>query len=129
MSSAGVAELICADPAAYVERAIEFGLDRTKLQTFRDRLRDCRSSSVLFDTPRLVRTLEERFKEMWRAYADGSQTPPDLTNLPLYRDIAIEFDAQRAELMSVEDYLDFYRRRLQQLSDYTFIPRDGRAHR
>jgi hypothetical protein len=99
------------------------------LQSYRDRLKNCRESSVLFDTPGLVRSLEQRFGEMWQAWHDGVQTPPDLTNIELYRDIAIGFDEIRPEVLSVSGYLDFYRQKLTTLSDYTFVPQDGRAFR
>jgi predicted O-linked N-acetylglucosamine transferase (SPINDLY family) len=129
ISAAGLPDLIATDAEEYVERAIALGRDRALLQSYRDRLKNCRESSVLFDTPGLVRSLEQRFGEMWQAWHDGVQTPPDLTNIELYRDIAIGFDEIRPEVLSVSGYLDFYRQKLTTLSDYTFVPQDGRAFR
>ena len=129
ISAAGLPDLIVTEPDAYVEKAIALGRDRGLLQGYRDRLRDCRETSVLFDTPGLVRTLEQRFEEMWRDWRDGVQAPPDLTNIELYRDIAMGFDAVRPEVLGVSGYLDHYRKELREMSDYRFVPRDGRLFR
>jgi predicted O-linked N-acetylglucosamine transferase (SPINDLY family) len=126
LSAAGLPELIAASAEDYVRMAIDLGRNREKLTALRDRLKDCRTDSVLFDTPLLTSRLEDLFEQMWEDYRDGKQTRPDLTNLDLYRDIGIELDADDVEMLSVPDYFERYRQKLAERSFYSFVPPDGR---
>jgi len=129
ISAAGLPDLVCSKSEDYVARAIDLGHHPEKLLAYRQRLQGCRESSVLFDTPSLVRTLEERYDAMWRDYRQGRQRAPDLTNLDLYRKIGIEIDNDNVELVSVENYTDLYKENMINRSTYSFIRPDDRVYK
>jgi len=62
--AAGLPELIVS-PDDYVVRAVALGRDRARLAGYRHRLLTSRETSLLFDTPGLVRALEGLFRRMW----------------------------------------------------------------
>jgi predicted O-linked N-acetylglucosamine transferase (SPINDLY family) len=126
MRSAGLPDLICSSGEDYVAMAIDLGLNRDKLIAYRQRLVSARDSSVLFDTPLLVRCLEQLFTTMWRDYVQGEQFPPDLTNLDLYREVGIALDQDDVEMLSQPDYEERVRQTFIQKSRYCFVPKDGR---
>jgi len=129
ISAAGLPDLVCSKSEDYVARAIDLGHHPEKLLAYRQRLQGCRESSVLFDTPSLVRTLEERYDAMWRDYRQGRQRAPDLTNLDLYRKIGIEIDNDNVELVSVENYTDLYKENMINRSTHSFIRPDDRVYK
>lgn len=90
MRAGGVPDLVCATSADYVERAVALGLDRAKASELSRGLLAARTTSVLFDTSRLVRKLEGLFDEMWRDAEAGSIPVPDLTNLEVYCEIGTD---------------------------------------
>lgn len=106
--AAGLPELVCATPNEYVVRAIGLGNDRSRLAALRDRLIAGRDTCALFDTPRLVRALEDRYTEMLRAPVPV----PDLRNLDVYRDIALDNDLPAMELLDDVAYAEHYRNKL-----------------
>lgn len=95
--SAGLPELVCADPEEYVGRAVALGRDRGALLRYRDRLTAGRDNCALFDTPRLVRGLEELYAAMWRDLEKGRLPRPDLRNLDVYLELGSGFDHDAAE--------------------------------
>ena len=58
LTAAGCPELITGDLASYEEKAVGLATDAATISEFKSRLADVRTSGVLFDTPRFVRTLE-----------------------------------------------------------------------
>ncbi|MEI7516548.1 MAG: tetratricopeptide repeat protein [Betaproteobacteria bacterium] len=58
LTAAGCPELITVDLASYEEKAVGLATDAAAISEFKSRLEDVRTSGVLFDTPRFVRTLE-----------------------------------------------------------------------
>ena len=106
--AAGLPELVCSTPNEYVVRAIGLGTDRARLADLRRRLIAGRDTCTLFDTPRLVRALEARYAEMLR-----SAVPvPDLRNLDIYRDVALDNDLPNMELLDDATYRDHYQNKL-----------------
>jgi predicted O-linked N-acetylglucosamine transferase (SPINDLY family) len=106
--AAGLPEMVCTTPNDYVVRAIGLGNDRARLKALRERLVAGRDTCTLFDTPRLVRALEARYDEMLR-----SPIPmPDLRNLDVYRDTAMDNDLPAMELLDDAGYAEHYRAKL-----------------
>jgi predicted O-linked N-acetylglucosamine transferase (SPINDLY family) len=110
--AAGLPELVCDSPGELVERAVAFGLDRAALAPLRARLRAGRDTCTLFDTPRLVRSLEVLLHEMWKDYLAGALPRPELRNLGGYLDVASSFEPDRDELQLREDYEAFWLEKL-----------------
>lgn len=123
--AAGVPELIAASPADYVARAVALGRDRPLLAAYRQRLLAARGSSLLFDTPRLVRSLEGLFREMWGAFTSGRLPRPDLTNLDAYLEIAVGLDHDGAEFVGADAEV-LYRRGLAARHAFSPLPSDTR---
>ena len=63
--AAGIGELVCPTHEIYVARAIELARDPQRISALKQRLIAGRQSSLLFDTPRLVRDLENLYRGMW----------------------------------------------------------------
>ena len=106
--AAGLPEMVCSTPNDYVVRATGLGNDRARLKGLRDRLIAGRDTCTLFDTPKLVRALEARYSEMLRLPVPV----PDLRNLDVYRDIALDNDLPAMELLDEPAYAEHYRSRL-----------------
>lgn len=72
----GLPELVTADPARYVHRAIELLRDPARLANLRDRVAHAVATAPLFDAARFTRTLEAVFFDAWEAFtADSACTP------------------------------------------------------
>jgi predicted O-linked N-acetylglucosamine transferase (SPINDLY family) len=124
--AAGMAEMICASPEEFVQRAIELGRDRPRLAALRAKLKANRDTCVLFDMPLLVRSLEQRYEEMWQDFRTGRLPRPDLTNLEVYNEIGMELDRDDVEMQAVDDYLDRYRRALAAKAESIYLGPDPR---
>jgi len=107
--SAGLPELVVLDPAAYVERAVAFGLKPAQIQTYKAKLAKERGRSTLFATDKLVAKLEALYKEMCADYRKGALPKPNLDNLDPYYEVGIEFDHDRQEVLAVADYEGLYK--------------------
>ena len=77
----GIGELVCPTQEVYVARAIELGRNPKKISELKERLTVARQSSALFDTPRLVRELENLYRGMWEEFQAGRRPVPDLIQL------------------------------------------------
>ncbi|MBF0342386.1 MAG: hypothetical protein HQL95_15685, partial [Magnetococcales bacterium] len=93
VSAAGLGELVCATPEAYVEQAVALGLNPSRLRELRDRLEGQRAHCVLFDMTALARHLEDLFVEMRADFLADRLPRPDLANLEIYQRIAIGLDS------------------------------------
>lgn len=124
--SAGLPELVCQSPAELVERAVRFGLDRASLAPLRARLRENRASSTLFDTPLLVRKLEELYRGMWDDYVTGELPRPRLDNLDAYLEVGASLDPDALELQMLTDYEAFWLEKLAARHRYRPLTADGR---
>jgi predicted O-linked N-acetylglucosamine transferase (SPINDLY family) len=107
--AAGLAELVCAGPAEYVTRAIELGREPQRLTELKERLAAGRDTCLLFDTPLLVRRLEDLYCGMWEDFQRGRLPIPDLRNMDIYREIGLEQDLKTIELLDDEAYRALYR--------------------
>jgi hypothetical protein len=126
ITSAGLGDLVCTTPDEYVAKAVELGLDAAKRDAYRTRLKAGRDTCVLFDTPLLVRSLEDVYARMWAEYTAGKMPRPDLTNLDVYNDIGIALDQDNVELLAVPDYQDKYRAELARRDAFGYLPPDRR---
>ena len=106
--AAGVGELECSSPDDYVARAIELGQNREKLAVIKAKLAVGRDASLLFDTPKLVRNLEDLYRQMWGDFKNGTLPVPDLANLDIYHDIGLELEIENAETLSDDAFHALY---------------------
>jgi predicted O-linked N-acetylglucosamine transferase (SPINDLY family) len=126
VGAAGLPELICRSPADYVTLAVEFGRHPERLAETRERLVRGRDACLLFDTPLLVRHLEELYREMWADFRGGRLPIPDLRNIDLYREIGMSQDFENIELFDDSAYRALYRDRIAARSDLYPVPPDCR---
>lgn len=126
ITSAGLGDLVCTAPDEFVAKAVELGSDRAKLSALRARLKANRDTCVLFDTPLLVRSLEDVYARMWDEYTRGQMPRPDLTNLDVYGEIGTALDQDDVELLDVPDYEDKYRAELAKRDEFGYLRPDPR---
>lgn len=127
--SAGLPELVCLDADAYVQRAVALGHDRTTLSSYRVRLLAARDTCVLFDTPLLVRRLEELYQSMWHEHEAGTLPRPDLRNLDVYLELGAALDYETMGSTTDDPFLDGWRERLEQRHALRAIAPDDRLCR
>jgi len=124
--AAGLGELACPTRDAYVAKAIELGHNREKLAAIKQKLIAERDTCTLFDTPRLVRNLEDLYRQMWADYKRGVLPAPDLRNMDIYHEIGLGLDLENIELLSDEAYLSLYREKLEEYHRSYPVQPDGR---
>jgi predicted O-linked N-acetylglucosamine transferase (SPINDLY family) len=124
--SAGLAELACATPEAYVQTAVRLGLDPDTRRRCRQTLQQARGHCPLFDTAGLVRGLEHLVDGMWADYAADALPVPDLTNLELYAEIGREEVHELIDGLSDAQYEDQYRRGIAYRHALSPVPPDWR---
>jgi predicted O-linked N-acetylglucosamine transferase (SPINDLY family) len=124
--AAGMAELDCASPQEFVDRAVAMGRDRSIAQGYRERLAAGRDSCVLFDTPLLVRSLEELYRGMWEDFREGRLPVPDLAGLETYLEIGSAIDHEAEEVQAIKDYKSWWRDKLAAYHALRPIPPDKR---
>lgn len=124
--SANLPELICESPEDYVKKAIALGKNPNALRKLRDKLAKNRDSCVLFDMEGHVRSLEGLYSQMWQDFQQGALPKPDLTNLDVYHEIAIEEDHEAQEMLAIQDYNGFYQERLARRHKFRPVREDKR---
>ena len=123
VTAAGLPELVCHTPEHYVARAVELARDRPQLAALRARLGASRDTCTLFDTPGLVRSLEDLYAGMQEDRRAGTLPRPDLANLDLYHEIGAAEDLDVMETLDDTAYLARYRERLADLdADFPIRP-------
>jgi len=122
--AAGLHELVCDSPESYEREAIRIGLDADLRHGYKQRLRMMRTACTLFDTRGLVQNLETLYARMWQDYCRGALPIPDLTNLPVYNEIACEADHERGDWLAVSD--ERYRAELHYRHAISPLPADAR---
>ena len=127
--AAGIGELVCPNPESYVARAIELGRDSGQLLKFKQRLAAKRNISLLFDTPRLVRDLEDLYRGVWEEFQQGRLPVPDLANLEIYHEIGVELSLLNAAPAADEDYRRAYGDRLGTYNVLYPLPSDSRLRK
>jgi predicted O-linked N-acetylglucosamine transferase (SPINDLY family) len=124
--AAGIPELVCASAQEYVERAVAFGHERSRLEPYREKLRQGRESCTLFDMPGLVRNLEGLYAQMWDDHRNGRVPRPNLANLDTCLEVGIQVNHDEFELQSVADYEGFWLERLGRRQRFRPIDPDAR---
>ena len=124
--AAGIPEMVCDTPAAFVEKAVALAQNPSELSRIRKKLADNRDRSMLFDTESLVRHLEGLYEEMWQEYAAGELPQPDLTNLETYLDIGVGLDHDATEMLNTADYPAHYLNALEKRHSYCPLAADAR---
>ncbi|MGE7369477.1 glycosyl transferase [Neorhizobium sp. NPDC001467] len=126
VSAAGIAEMVCATPEAYVARAIGYFADRAALARVRASLQQQRDTSVLRDIPALARRLEALFWQM-QAEAERGETPvPDLRNLDVYYEIGAELTQHGDAFEDEGRHAERYRQALIEWDAFSHLPNDTR---
>jgi predicted O-linked N-acetylglucosamine transferase (SPINDLY family) len=126
VSAAGLEELACPTPEAYVAKAIELAHDREKFAAIKSKLAAGRDSCLLFDTPRLVAALEGLYRQMWSDFKRGTLPVPDLRNLDIYQEVGLGLDLENIEALSDDAYRQLYREKLAEWHRCYPISHDGR---
>lgn len=124
--AAGQPELIAETADAFVAQAVALGRDREAAKDLRARLIAGRDTCVLFDTPLLVRRLEDLYAEMAADHGAGRLPEPDLRNLDVYLDVGIAVDHETTEVQTIVDYHGWWRERLDRRRRARAIPPDHR---
>ena len=119
-------ELICYTSDDFVARAVEYGNSTEKREALKQKLRTNRDTCVLFDTPLLVRSLENLYRDMWKEFSNGRLPRPDLSNLDLYHDIGVALDKGDVELLVLPNYNDVYQQGLAERHAYSYLREDDR---
>jgi predicted O-linked N-acetylglucosamine transferase (SPINDLY family) len=111
--AAGLPELICDTPQAFVQRAIELASTPAAVAALKTKLEMNRDSCVLFDMEKLAASLEALYAGMCADYLQGALPQPDLANLGAYLRAAAEYDHDAQEMLALApDYDAFYRGKL-----------------
>ena len=127
LRSAGLPDLVCDTPDAFVERAIHLaGPGRGELEIIRQRLIANRDTCTLFDVAKLSRSLEDLYRQMRADYIDGNLPQPRLANLDAYFDIGVAQDHEIREMGALTDYEGFYRAQLARRNYHHPMEADGR---
>ncbi len=119
--NAGLGDFVCANLVDYRSLAVQLAQQPTRLAAAKNTLAQERDNCALFDTSRLVHSLELLFIDMWNAHNAGNSPRRDLTNLPLYHDIARSLHGHG----DMEDDTA-YRHRLLTLDMIAPLPHDNR---
>ena len=111
--AAGMDDLVCPTADDYVARAIAFGRNPQKLAAAKQRLAAAnRDTCLLFDTPSLVRSLEDLYRRMWADFEAGNLPEPDLRNLDVYHSVGTELALEGVGLLTDEAYAKRWEERL-----------------
>ncbi len=110
--AAGMDDLVCPTADVYVTRAIELGRNPEKLTAAKQKLAANRDTCLLFDTPKLARSLEDLYRQMWADFEAGNLPKPELTNLDVYHSVGTELALEGVGSLTDEAYAKRYEDRL-----------------
>jgi Glycosyl transferase family 41 len=110
--AAGMADWVCPTTAAYIVRAIELGRNPKLLSAAKKRLSSARDTCLLFDTPQLVRHLEDLYRRMMKDFRQGSLPSPDLGHMDIYYDVGLELNLEGMEAVPDDVYRSRYEEKL-----------------
>jgi predicted O-linked N-acetylglucosamine transferase (SPINDLY family) len=110
--AAGLPELVCDTPQAYVDRAIELANAPASVAAMKAKLEMARATCDLFNMEKLTASLEGLYRQMVAEQARGEKPVPDLSNLDVYLHVAAEFDHDGEELVAGPEYEAGYLARL-----------------
>lgn len=127
LRSAGLPEMVCETPDAFVSRAIHLATaGRGELEIIRARLLANRDTSTLFDVAKLSRSLEGLYVQMRDEYLSGAMPQPRLSNLDSYFEIGVAQDHELREMGALTDYDGFYQAQLARRHYHHPMDPDGR---
>lgn len=124
--SAGLPELVTVTAEDFVDRAVELGGNPARIQALRDKLAATRDTCTLFDMPRLVRGLEELYRQMWTRFEAGELPRPDLDNLDVYLEVGSQVKPDELEVQTIADYHGWWSEQLARRHAFRSIPHDRR---
>ncbi|MDC7784980.1 glycosyl transferase [Rhodoplanes sp. TEM] len=124
--AAGVPELVCESAESFVAQGIALGRDRARLAALRERILAGRDTCTLFDTPGLVRGLEDLYGRMWNDYRNGALPRPDLLNLDAYFEVGVGVDHEETEVQTIADYHGWWLDKLARRDAVRPLPDDAR---
>jgi predicted O-linked N-acetylglucosamine transferase (SPINDLY family) len=124
--AAGLHQLVCDNPEAYVRTAVHLGTHPDALRAVRDKLRSGRDGCTLFAMPLLVASLESLYDRMWNEYRSGQIAEPNLTNLDVYDEIGCDLDHDRVVFPDLASYERRYMNALSYRDSLSRISADGR---
>jgi predicted O-linked N-acetylglucosamine transferase (SPINDLY family) len=127
--AAGLPELVCEDPDAYVRCAVALAAAPDQMRRFRERLEAERSTCALFDMDKLTASLERLYFDVCQTHQAGRTPQPDLRNLDAYLNVGVTFDHDAQELTLATDYQRLYRTALAGHHWIRPIPADTRLWR
>ena len=122
--AAGVGELACESREHYAATALALANDPATLGRLKRRLAETRETCRLFDTPTLVRELEDAYRAMSADYEAGRLPTPNLDNLKHYHDIGVALSVGELE---DDAYLSVYAHELGRRHAISPLHADGRA--
>ncbi len=126
VKSAGIPELICANPDDYTRKAVALAKDRTELARIRASLQAQRDTCALRDIPRLVRRLEELYWQMQGERERGETPTPDLSNMDMYYEIGSEVMTKEVEFEDEATYRKRYTDKIAAWDAFHPVPVDTR---
>lgn len=127
LRSAGLPDMVCDTPEAFVARAIHFAsAGRGDLEIVRARVIANRDTSTLFDVAKLSRHLEGLYRQMRDEYLGGKLHQPRLANLDTYFEIGVALDHETREMGALTDYEGFYTAQLSRRHYHHPMEPDGR---
>ncbi len=126
LKAAGMPDLICSSRESYTREAIVIGQNPDRAKALRARLLANRDTCTLFDSPKLVRHLEDLYRGMWQDFVSGNLPVPDLSNLEIYHDIGLELDQEALRMASEEELLALYEKHLRERHNFATIKPDVR---
>jgi len=129
VTAAGIGEMHCATEEEFIEKAVEFGNDPEKLAPIKAKLVAGRDTCTLFDTPKLVRHLEDLYRQMWADQIRGAVPAPDLRNLDVYHEIGLGLDIENIEALDNDAYVSLYQEKLAEWHDVYPVAPDNRLWR
>ncbi|MDH4414471.1 MAG: glycosyl transferase [Rhizobium sp.] len=126
VKSAGIPELICANPDDYVRKAVTLAKDKAELTRVRASLQAQRDTCALRDIPRLVRRLEELYWQMQGERERGETPVPDLSNMEMYYEIGTEVMLAEVEFEDEAAYRKRYSDQIANWHAFHPVPDDTR---
>jgi len=126
VSAAGLPELVCDSPEAFVELAVGLAGNPAAIAQLKARLEAGRATCDLFNMEKLTASLEGLYAEMCEAHQKGVRIRPDLTNLDIYLAVGAEDNQDERETGMIADYHGLYREKIAARHKARPIPADSR---
>ena len=67
-------DLVCDTEGDYIEKAMTFANDKTRIEEIKENLKQKKKNSEFFDTKVLTSKIEEAYRKMWEGYKEGKRT-------------------------------------------------------